>query len=328
MLQLYPLKFKTIFKDKIWGGSKIKNIIGKDFSPLSNCGETWEISGIKDNVSVVANGPLSGKDLVSLIDQYQDQLLGKRIFEKFGNNFPLLIKFIDANDDLSIQVHPDDQLAQKRQAPFGKTEMWYILQADEDACLISGFNRKMNKETFSRYLADKNLEEILNREKVQTDDVFFLPSGRIHTIGKGILLVEIQQSSDLTYRVYDFNRKDAEGNTRELHIEKALDALDYKHYSHYKESYEKKKNQAIELVSCSYFTVNRLHLDKPLSRDFSDLDGFKIYVCMQGSCELKAGERSYEIKKGDSVLVPATWKKYQLEPQETTNMLESYVTKQ
>ena len=215
-MSLYPLKFKTIYKEKIWGGHKINTHLNKDFSPLDNCGETWEISGVEGNISITENGNLSGKSLTELIKEYKSELVGNSVYEKFGNEFPLLIKFIDANADLSVQVHPNDELAEKRHGSKGKTEMWYIFQADENSSLISGFKRPLDKKVYQDHLASGSLDQILNREKVETGDVFFIPAGRVHTIGKGILLTEIQQTSDVTYRIYDFDRIDKNGNKREL----------------------------------------------------------------------------------------------------------------
>jgi len=233
MSDLYPFKFQTIFKEKIWGGQKIKSILGKEFSPLSNCGETWELSVVDGNISVVDSGHLQGTKLTELLDSYGAQIVGNRIYNECGSDFPLLIKFIDANDDLSIQVHPDDHLALARHQSKGKTEMWYVLQADVNSSLISGFNQPLDKSTYLQYFNENRLEEVLNRENVKSGDVIFIPSGRVHTIGKGILLAEIQQTSDITYRIYDFDRLNADGNSRELHVEQALDAIDFKYYDSY-----------------------------------------------------------------------------------------------
>lgn len=220
---LYPLTFETIFKDKIWGGQKIKTILGKDFSPLPNCGETWEVSDVDGNLSVVKEGGLQGKSLHELVEQYKGDLVGDHVYEKYGNRFPLLVKFIDANDDLSIQVHPDDKLAAERKSGFGKTEMWYIMQADEGAKLNSGFNREVTQEEYVKAVADNTIQDLLNIETAQPGDVFFLPAGRVHYIGKGLLLAEIQQTSDTTYRIYDFDRVDATtGQKRELHTEQEI----------------------------------------------------------------------------------------------------------
>ena len=234
MSDLYPLKFKTIYKDKIWGGQKIRTLLKKDFGNLPNCGETWEISGVKGNVSVVREGSLQGQNLEFLLNEYKENLVGEKVYKTYGNEFPLLVKFIDSNDDLSVQVHPYDALAKKRHSSFGKTEMWYIFQADVNATLNSGFNRPLTREQYLDYFNNGKLMDILNIEKVQADDVYFLPAGRVHYIGKGCLLAEIQQSSDITYRIYDFDRKDDKGNTRELHTEQSIDAIDFTYHKNYK----------------------------------------------------------------------------------------------
>ena len=322
---LYPLKFKTIFKDKIWGGSKINDILEKDFSPLPNCGETWEVSGVKGNISVVKEGHLEGKELTTLIEEYKGELVGNAVFQKFGTEFPLLIKFIDANNDLSVQVHPDDVLAKERHNSFGKTEMWYVFQADEGSSLVSGFNKTTNKEEYLEKLNSGNLYDILNVEKVKADDVFFLPAGRVHTIGKGLLIAEIQQTSDITYRIYDFDRRDAQGNTRELHTEEAIDAIDYNAYDEYKSLYESKKNEAIQLVTCNYFETNKLHFDQISKRDYSSIDSFVIHICMEGKYTLKSESGDIEVFKGDSILLPASINNVELVPQGEFKILETYV---
>lgn len=325
MSDLYPLKFETIYKDKIWGGQKIKTVLKKDFGGLPNCGETWEISGVKGNISVVSEGNLEGKDLQSLLEEYKGKLVGKKVYSKFRNEFPLLVKFIDANDDLSVQVHPDDDLAAKRHDSFGKTEMWYVFQADENATLNVGFNRPLTKEQYLEHFSKGQLMDILNIEKVKADEVFFLPAGRVHYIGKGCLLAEIQQSSDVTYRIYDFDRKDAEGNTRELHTENSIDAIDFTHYNDYKSNYEDKENEVVKLVSCEYFTTNKLHFNRPVVRDHSGLDSFVIYVCMEGSLLISYEGGTMAVQKGEAVLVPACLKKITLLPKGEFKMLESFI---
>ena len=322
---MYPLKFKTIFKDKIWGGQKIKTILGKDMGDLPNCGETWEISGVDGNVSVVAEGPLAGQNLKELIRQYQGELVGERIYQHFGDRFPLLVKFIDANADLSIQVHPDDTLAKERHNSFGKTEMWYIFQADEGASLISGFNQPMSREKYLQYFEEGKLMDILNRESVQDDDVFFLPAGRVHTIGKGLLLAEIQQTSDITYRIYDFDRRDAQGNTRELHVEEALDAIDYQYYDHYKTQYKPQTNEPVALATCPYFETYRLDYTEDTLRNYADRDSFTIYVCTEGEAKLHCNDQPYTIKKGDAYLIPASVAEVAIKTTIGFNMLESFV---
>ncbi len=325
MTELYPLKFRTIFKDKIWGGEKIKTVLGKDFAPLPNCGETWEISGVTGNVSEVAEGALAGKNLQELLATYQGKLAGERVYQKYGNEFPLLIKFIDANDDLSIQVHPDDELAQQRHNSFGKTEMWYIMQADDEAQLTVGFNQPMSREKYLDAFEDGKLMSILNEEDVQAGDVYFLPAGRVHSIGKGILLAEIQQTSDVTYRIYDFDRKDDQGKTRELHVEQALDAIDYQEYDEYKTLYEAKEDEVVDIVKAPYFVTSRLQFTKNTSRDYSDRDSFTIYVCVDGEADIYNDGKSYSIKKGEACLLPASIKHVELVTSGGFTLLESYV---
>lgn len=325
MSELYPLKFKTIFKDKIWGGEKIRTVLNKDFGDLPNCGETWEISGVEGNISVVSEGALKGATLQNLLKEHKGNLVGENVYQKFGDEFPLLVKFIDANDDLSVQVHPDDALAAKRHNSFGKTEMWYIFQADENATLNSGFNRPLTKEQYLEFFDKGALMDILNIEKVNADDVYFLPAGRVHYIGKGCLLAEIQQTSDVTYRMYDFDRTDDQGNTRELHTEESLDAIDFSYYKQYRTSYDDKVNEIVKLVSCQYFTTNKLHYNQPLKRDHSQLDSFVIYVCMEGNLSMDFEGGTIAIQKGDAVLVPSSIKKLTMRPQGEFKLLESFI---
>jgi len=325
MLPLYPLKFKTIYKDKIWGGKKINTYLHKDFGSLPNCGETWEISGVKSDVSVVSDGELAGESLAGLLEKYQDELVGKRVYEHFGNIFPLLIKFIDANEDLSIQVHPDDELAKKRHNSFGKTEMWYVIEADPGSTLIAGFNKELTQQEYLDKFNNGHLTDILNKENVQAGDVFFLPAGRVHTIGKGLLIAEIQQTSDITYRIYDFDRLDDKGNKRELHTEEALAAINYKHYPEYKTSYQPKKDETVKLVSCPYFTTNLLDFTKSTEKDYSNLDSFVIYVCVEGEFTVKYNNTAYLVKMGDCILLPKSIDKVELETTTGFKILESYI---
>ncbi len=322
---LYPLKFKTIFKDKIWGGKKIKTYLGKDFTPLPNCGETWEISGVKSDVSIVANGPLTGTSLADLLADKKGELIGKKNYERFGDEFPLLVKFIDANEDLSIQVHPNDEMAKERHNSKGKTEMWYVLQADKGSSLISGFNQELDKAHYLKKFNAGELTDILNKEEVNAGDVFFLPAGRVHTIGKGLLIAEIQQTSDITYRIYDFDRVDDQGNKRELHVEEALDAIDYTHHKEYKTQYTATVNQAVELADCPYFTTNMLEYTKDTARDYSITDSFIIHVCVEGSYILKYGIEELPVQMGDCILIPATTGKVAIQTTEGFKILESYI---
>ena len=253
-MNLYPLKFTPIVKDKIWGGTKLASVLNKPTGESTEAGESWEISGVEGNVSVVSEGEFKGRSLVELIDEFKGELIGEKVYERFGDKFPLLIKFIDANDDLSIQVHPDDDLGMKRHNSFGKTEMWYVVSADKDAKLISGFNKPTSKEEYLEYFESGKLVELLNREDVYDDDVFYLPAGRVHTIGKGLLIAEIQQTSDITYRIYDFDRVDANGNGRELHVEEAVDAIDYGFYEDYKTTYNTSATE-VEIGRSQYFVT-------------------------------------------------------------------------
>lgn len=322
---LYPLKFNTIFKEKLWGGSKIKDILGKDFTPLKNCGETWEISGVEGSLSKVSDGALKGKTLPELIDVYQSDLVGSKVYKKYGNEFPLLIKFIDAAQDLSIQVHPNDELAKERHNSLGKTEMWYIFQADEGSKLISGFNKKTSKEEYIKRLDEGRLSEILNEEKVAEGDTFFIPAGRVHTIGKGLLLAEIQQSSDVTYRIYDFDRKDDSGNKRELHTAAALDAIDYNFYPEYKTLAKSKKNQAVELAKSQYFETNILHSDGTISRDLSAIDSFIIYTCVEGEAEIETLGLTVKLCMGNAILIPRKLNNLTLKANFSFKMLETFI---
>jgi mannose-6-phosphate isomerase len=326
MNSLYPMKFIPICKDKIWGGQKLSELLNKDFSHLPNCGETWEISGVQDEVSVVANGFLKDNTIEELMEVYMGDLVGEKIYGQFGSEFPLLIKFIDANDNLSIQVHPNDELALERHDAFGKTEMWYVVQADPGAKLISGFNRIIDKEAYLDYFKKGQLEEILNFEEVKAGDVFFMPAGRVHAIGKGIVVAEIQQTSDVTYRIYDFNRLDDKGNARELHIDLAIDAIDYQFENNYRTNYSEVENIPVKLVECQYFTTNILTLSEPLERDFSGLDTFVIYMCLEGNCTITWEGKGLELYKGETLLVPAVIDLFELSPiLGNAKLLEVYI---
>src|ERR1700744_6302955 len=325
MSALYPLKFRTIYKDKIWGGQKIKTYLHKDFGDLPNCGETWEISGVKSDVSVVADGALAGQSLADLLEQFQAELEGEKVYKHFGNTFPLLVKFIDANDDLSIQVHPNDELAKKRHNSFGKTEMWYVIESDPGSTLIAGFNKELNEQEYLDKFNSGHLTDILNKEDANAGDVFFLPAGRVHTIGKGLLIAEIQQTSDITYRIYDFDRVDDKGNKRELHVEEALAAIDYKHYPEYKTKYQPEKDETVKLVSCPYFTTNVLDFTHSTSKDHSTLDSFVIHVCLAGEYIIKYNGGSYPVKMGECILLPNTIEKIEIETNGGFKILESYI---
>jgi mannose-6-phosphate isomerase len=323
--ELYPLKFKPVFDDRIWGGDKIKTRLGLDFAPLTRCAEAWALSGYEGKQTIVSNGFLEGNEINELIEIYMDDLLGGNVFENTGETFPLLIKFIDSRDWLSIQVHPDDELAQKRGLPNGKTEMWYVIDADPDAQLIAGFNRKITQKQYLDHLQRKTLPEILNYEKVLPGDVIFMPAGRVHSLGPGVLLAEIQQTSDSTYRIYDWDRKDDKGNERELHTEEALAAIDFNIYPEYKINYRPKPNASVGLVDSPYFTTNLLELAQPLRKDYEDIDSFVIYICLEGGMKIKCGEHTVGVEKGEVVLIPAILNKVEIYPEKLVKFLEVFI---
>lgn len=324
-MNLYPITFKPILKKIIWGGSDISPF--KGITPVQEgIGESWELSDVEGNVSIVANGPLEDKSLDELIHTYGNELVGKKVLEQFGTTFPLLIKFIDARDNLSIQVHPDDELAKKRHNSFGKTEMWYVIKAAPGASLYSGFSQQIDANEYVKRVEDNTIMDVLQRYDVKPGDVFFLPAGRVHAIGAGCFIAEIQQTSNITYRIYDYNRKDANGNGRELHTELAKDAIDYTLLPDYRTHYQEEKDKAVELVSCKYFTTNLLELDKEIERDFSSLDSFVVYICMEGSFILKDNKgNSLEVHQGQTVLVPADTKNVNLIPTPSTKLMETYI---
>lgn len=303
---MYPLKFQTIFKTVVWGGEKIAPFKGVE-TEQHNIGESWELSGVKGNESVVAEGALAGRTITELAEEYKGQLLGEKVFAKTGTEFPLLIKFIDAHDDLSIQVHPDDALAGERHnGSKGKTEMWYVVQADEKAHLMSGLTKHITPEEYAAKVEDNTITEVLHDYNVKAGDVFFLPAGRIHSIGTGCFIAEIQQTSDITYRIYDFGRVGLDGKPRELHTELSKAAIDYTVLDDYKTSYEDVKNAENEIVSCEYFTTSLYDLDKPVTAHVKTLDSFLIVICTGGNGSLSDSEgNEVTIRQGETVLIPA-----------------------
>lgn len=304
MKALYPLKFHPILKERIWGGSKLKEVLGKPI-PGPYTGESWEISGVAGDVSVVANGQLKGTTIYELIDAYTDQLLGAKIYERFGKEFPVLIKFIDAKLDLSIQLHPGDDLARERHKSFGKTEMWYIMDADKDAKLIIGFNKDVSREEYEKSIKGKTLLDLLNYEHVKEGDTFFINTGKIHAIGGGIMLAEIQQTSDVTYRVYDFDRRDQSGKLRELHTQLALDAIDYRLADDFKVQYSRQPNTTNTMVKSPYFNTDYLELDRDYSADIRNRDSFTILLCVSGSATIANEAGKAGVQRGETILIPA-----------------------
>ncbi len=322
---LYPLKFKPILKDKIWGGQKLKTIFGRDFGNLPNAGESWDLSGVEGNESVVINGSLAGNNLSELLEVYMGDLVGDAVYERYGNQFPLLVKVIDANDALSIQVHPDDEMAAQRHNSLGKTEMWYLLDADEHASLISGFVSEMDKETYLKSVKDNTLESLLRSYDVQKGDVFFMPAGRVHAIGKGCLIAEIQETSDITYRIYDFNRVDSHGNHRELHTDLAVDAIDFSYVENAKIKYSLKTNEPSNVVDCEHFTTNVLPVEGVVERNYSLLDSFVILMGVEGDLELQWNGGVETLKMGETILIPAMIENITLKSQNKGKVLEVYI---
>jgi mannose-6-phosphate isomerase len=318
---LYPLQFEPILKERIWGGTKLRDVLNKPIvSDIT--GESWEISTVQNDVSIISNGIFKGKSLNELIEKFPFDILGERVILKFGKQFPLLFKFLDAREDLSIQVHPNDELAKKRHNSFGKTEMWYVMQADDDAKLIVGFKEQSSKDEYLKHLNENTLVTILDTKEVKKGDVFFLATGTVHAIGAGTLIAEIQQTSDITYRLYDFDRVDANGNKRELHVDLGLDAINYdvvtseKHYS-------KEVNVSNEIVNCDYFTTHFI----PLNGSYSvqrNSDSFYVYMCVEGEFELEFENQKYHYKKGDSILIPASLRDYSFSGK--ASLLEIYIS--
>ncbi len=322
--QLYPLKFRPILKSVIWGGSDITKF--KNIEPAqTGIGESWEISGVQGDVSVIANGNFSGTSLIDLLSDVKEELVGKTVYEKYGNKFPLLIKFIDAQKDLSIQVHPNDELARERHNSFGKTEMWYVVKANPEAYLYTGFEEKLTPDNYEDSIRNNTFTGKLKKYNVSEGDVFFLPAGRVHAIGSGCFIAEIQQTSDITYRIYDYDRKDKDGKGRELHTELAKDAIDFNVYDTYKTEYNKTINQPVELVSSPYFTTNLLELNNPLDRDYSQKDSFVIYMCLEGSLRLEDDKKNnINLQQGESLLIPSQINSVRIEPIESCKILEVF----
>jgi mannose-6-phosphate isomerase len=322
---LYPLRFQPIYKKLIWGGEKLRKEYGKSDAPEMT-GESWEISCVQDNISVVSNGFLKGNTLEEIIEIYMGDIVGDQIFEQFGTFFPILTKFIHSNDYLSVQVHPGDDYAMEHHGENGKTEMWYILEAEKDARLIVGFNRDLDREGFLRALNSGTLVDLLNFEPVQKGDVIFMPTGRVHALGPGIVLAEIQQTSDMTYRIYDWDRRDASGKGRELHIDHALNVTDFQRQENYKTPYTPVKNSTVDLADCPYFTTRYMEFDQPVDKDFNLIDSFVIYMCVEGRVDIHhPGGAPEALHKGDTILIPASLKEISLIPLDPSVLLEVFL---
>ena len=319
---LYPLKFEPILKDKIWGGEKLHQLFNKA-SKSKKLGESWEISAVPNDISIVSNGILKGQSLQDLVLRFKSELLGEKNWKQFGNEFPLLIKFIDAKENLSIQLHPGDALAKERHNASGKTEMWYVMQADDEAKIIVGFKEKVDREIYLRHLENKTLTDILNVDEVKKGDAYFIESGRVHAIGAGVLLAEIQQTSDVTYRVYDWDRVDSNGNKRELHNDIAIDAFDFEMENDFRIDFKQEKNVSNEMVSCPFFTTNFIEIDSEIEK-LNTFDSFIIYMCVDGDVEIITNRSNDIISVGETILIPANIKEFTLKSKHG-KLLEVYV---
>jgi mannose-6-phosphate isomerase len=320
-IPLYPLQFRPIFKERLWGGEKLQSLLHKPITS-NQTGESWELSTVEGDVSTIANGVFAGRLISSVIAEFPSEILGTAVYERFGNQFPLLFKYLDAKEDLSVQVHPNDTLAKQRHNSFGKTEMWYVVQADVDARLIVGFKEPINAATYVTHLEKKTLLTTLNEIKVQQGDVFLIETGTVHAIGAGMVVAEIQQTSDITYRLYDFDRVDSDGNQRELHVDLALDAINYNTVSSQK-PYQKNSNQSNPVVDCPYFTTQFIPLEGDIEVQKTGAT-FTVYMCVEGSFELELAGQNYLYSKGDTVLIPAALTAFQLSG--NASILEIYIS--
>lgn len=318
-----PLKFNALLKSTLWGGDKIIPFKNLDIQQ-ENVGESWEISGVKDNETIVADGPYAGKKLNELVEELKGKLVGEDNYQRFGNEFPLLIKFIDARQDLSIQVHPTDEIAKMQGKERGKTEMWYLMDSDKDATLLCGLKKKITPEEYAQMVENDTIVDAIDRYEVKEGDCFFLPAGRIHAIGTGCFLAEIQQTSDVTYRIYDFKRKDKNGNYRQLHTKEAAECINYNVESNYRTEYTPVKDQGVSLVQCPYFNTAVYDLNEPMTIDYSELDSFVILIGVKGNATITDNEgNTFTLQAGESVLVPATTETLKVDG--NIKFLETYV---
>lgn len=322
---MYPLKFEPILKTIVWGGEKIAPYKGIE-TTQSHIGESWELSGVAGNESIVSEGPLKGRSIASLVKEYKGELVGKHVYENTADEFPLLIKFIDAQKDLSIQVHPNDELAAERHnGSKGKTEMWYVVAADPGAHLLAGLKEKITPEEYAAKVADGSITDVLARYDVQPGDVFFLPAGRIHAICSGCFIAEIQQTSDITYRIFDYNRPGLDGKPRQLHTEQAKDAIDYTVYPDYRTEYSPEENEEVELVNCRYFTTSVYDLSLPFAKDLSSIDSFMVVMCLSGEGSMEVDGEAVSLHQGETVLIPASADDVCFIPEGSMKLLSSYI---
>ncbi len=320
---LYPFVFYPILKERVWGGNKLMDTYGK-ISDSKNIGESWEVSGVKGNISKVSNGPLKGKSLQQLIRLYASDFLGHKVMNAFGSTFPILIKFIDARSNLSVQLHPDDQIAKERHDSFGKTEMWYIMEADDRAKLVMGFNEGVSREDYLYHLENGSLMEILREQHVETGDTFFIETGTVHAIGGGIVLAEIQQTSDITYRIYDYDRLGTDGSPRELHTDLALDAINFNSGRNSEVKYSGEENCSNKMVDTPYFITNFIPVRKKMITKLSERDSFSIYICVKGDVRIETEWGKADLHTGETIVLPACIDQVSFLA-ENANLLEVYL---
>ncbi len=325
MSDLYPFKFETALKEKVWGGDALVKRYNKKFSGSDKIGESWELSAVSENLSVVSNGFLAGNNIEELIEVYMGDITGELIYEKFGNEFPLLIKLIEAREDLSIQVHPGNEMAKERHGAYGKTEMWYILESDENARIYTGFIEGVTKEIYEEALGNGTMSKLMNVEYPKPGDAFFTPAGRVHAIGAGTVLAEIQQTSDITYRIFDWNRKGTGSEKRELHTDLALDAIDFTAIGPNKICKEPGLNASENLVSCEFFNTNIIRFDKRIKKEYYLNDSFVVFLCVEGDFKILWDDSSVTMTKGETCLLPAMIKEISMEPVGEAKVLEIYI---
>jgi mannose-6-phosphate isomerase len=324
MAGLYPIKFIPILKERVWGGVELKNNYNKEYDGEKVIGESWELSGLQGDLSIASNGYLEGNNIEEIAEVYMGDLLGDEVYEIFGNEIPLLIKLIDVQDRLSVQVHPDDEKARDKHNAFGKTEMWYIMEAEKNAKVYAGFINPSSKEKFDTAIASGSIDSLINKTTPRPGDAFYIPAGRVHTIEGGIILAEIQQTSDVTYRIYDWDRKGMDGNPRELHKDLAEDVIDYNRSDDHFKRIKPIVNKSVELLACKYFTTNIIEINSIIERDYSKIDSFVIYLCTRGTLEIEWESETTILCRGETILIPATLENIKLKSQDAS-LLEIYI---
>lgn len=326
-MQLYPLLFEPNLHTIVWGGNQLRPYKGLEPSDEPT-GESWEVSAVPTSTSMISNGMYAGKDLITVINENPDAILGTKVNEKYKGQLPLLVKFIDAKRDLSIQVHPNDEMAMREHGKMGKSEMWYVIKAEEGAHLYAGFKEEITPEEYQQRIVDGTITEVLADHKVKAGDVFYLPAGRVHAICGGILLAEVQQSSDVTYRIFDYNRPGMDGKPRELHTELAAKALDYHVEANYRTEYDSESDKAVQIIDTPFFDVRVMEISKPFHRNLIKYDSFIITMCLEGNCiiRLRDNGEEIELKEGHSALIPAQVADYDVIPEnDKIRILDAYI---